>query len=123
VIANSGDLNNMLNYFLRGNRDDQPRKQDGSILQALSLMNNPMVEMRTTVGAYGSNPVSPLIAQNANQSNANLINTLYLTILSRMPTTAEVNTATTTLTTGTHTQGVQNLVWAIYNKVDFVFNY
>jgi len=123
VIANSGDLNNMLNYFLRGNRDDQPRKQDGSILQALSLMNNPIVEMRTTVTAYGSNPISPLIAQNVSQSNANLINTLYLTILSRMPTTAEVNTATTTLTTGTRNQGIQNLMWALYNKVDFVFNY
>ncbi len=123
VIANSGDLNNMLTYFLRGNRDDQPRKQDGSILQALSLMNNPIVEMRTTVAAYGGNPVSPLIAQNMNQSNANLINTLYLTILSRMPTTAEVNTATTTLTTGTRNQAVQNLMWALYNKVDFVFNY
>jgi len=123
VIANSGDLNNMLNYFLRGNRDDQPRKQDGSILQALSLMNNPIVEMRTTVAAYGGNPISPLIAQNMSQSNANLINTIYLTILSRMPTTAEVNTATTTLTTGTRNQGIQNLMWALYNKVDFVFNY
>ena len=123
VIANSGDLNNMLNYFLRGNRDDQPRKQDGSILQSLSLMNNPIVEMRTTVAAYGSNPISPLIAQNISQSNANLINTLYMTILSRMPTTAEVNTATTALGTGTRNQAVQNLVWALYNKVDFVFNY
>jgi hypothetical protein len=123
VIANSGDLNNMLNYFLRGNRDDQVRKQDGSILQALSLMNNPIVEMRTTVAAYGSNPASPLIVQNMNQSNANLINTLYLTILSRMPSTAEVNTATTTLTTGTRNQAIQNLMWSLYNKVDFVFNY
>jgi hypothetical protein len=123
VIPNSGDLNNMLNYFLRGNRDDQPRKQDGSILQALSLMNNPIVEMRTTVTPYGANTVSPLISQNASLSNPNLINTLYMTILSRMPTTAEVTAATTTLTTGTHNQAVQNLVWAIYNKVDFVFNY
>jgi hypothetical protein len=123
VIANSGDLNNMLNYFLRGDRDTQPRKQDGSILQVLSLMNNPIVEMRTTVAAYGSNPISPLIAQNISQSNANLIDTLYMTILSRMPTTAEVNTATTALGTGTRNQAVQNLVWALYNKVDFVFNY
>ena len=123
VTPNSGDLNNILNYFLRGNRDDQPRKQDGSILQTLSLMNNPIVEMRTTVAAYGANPISPLISQNTSQTNANLINTLYMTILSRMPTTAEVNTATTALTTGTRNQGVQNLVWALYNKVDFVFNY
>jgi hypothetical protein len=123
VIANSGDLNNMLNYFLRGDRDANPRKQDGSILQTLSLMNNPIVEMRTTVAAYGGNPISPLIAQNINATNANLINTLYMTILSRMPTTAEVTTATTALGTGTRNQAIQNLMWAIYNKVDFVFNY
>ena len=35
-----------LDTFLRGNRDDQPRKQDGSILQALNLMNNAFVESR-----------------------------------------------------------------------------
>jgi len=66
---------------------------------------------------------APLIAQNMTATNANLINTLYLTILSRMPTTAEVNTATTALTTGTRNQAIQNLMWALYNKVDFVFNY
>ena len=31
----NGAVNNFLNSFLRGNRDDQPRKGDGSILQAL----------------------------------------------------------------------------------------
>lgn len=123
VIANSGDLNNLLNYFLRGNRDDQPRKQDGSILQALGLMNNPIIEMRTTVAGYGSNPVAPLIAQNMTQSATNLINTLYLTILSRYPSTDEMTKATSALNTGAKNQAIQNLVWSLYNKVDFVFNY
>jgi hypothetical protein len=86
-------------------------------------MNNPIVEMRTTVAAYAGNPISPLISQNMTATNANLINTLYMTILSRMPTTAEVNTATTSLGTGTRNQAIQNLMWALYNKVDFVFNY
>lgn len=120
---NTGDLNNLLNYFLRGNRDDQARKQDGSILQALALMNNPMVEMRTTVAAYSGNPVAPLISQNINQTPTNLINTLYLTILSRYPSTAEMTTATAELSTGTKNQAIQNLVWSLYNKVDFIFNY
>ncbi len=123
VTPNAGDLNNMLNYFLRGNRDEQPRKEDGSILQALSLMNNPIIEMRTTVAAYGSNTVSPLISQNMTQTPANLINTLYLTILSRYPSSAEMTTATTALSTGTKNQAIQNLVWSLYNKVDFIFNY
>ena len=43
-----GDISaNFLDSFLRGNRDDQPRKQDGSILQALNLMNNAFVEARS----------------------------------------------------------------------------
>jgi hypothetical protein len=120
---NTGDLNNMLGYFLRGNRDDQPRKQDGSILQALALMNNPIVEMRTTVASYGGNPIAPLISQNATQANATIVNNLYLAILSRYPSTAEMTTATAALSTGTKSQAVQNLAWSLYNKVDFVFNY
>jgi hypothetical protein len=122
-VNNSGDLNNMLNYFLRGNRDTQPRKQDGSILQALALMNNPIVEMRTTVKSYNGNQIAPLISQNINQTPANLINTLYLTILSRYPSTDEMTTATNALGAGTTTQNIQNLVWSLYNKVDFIFNY
>ena len=39
--------------FLSGNRDDQPRKQDGSIIQALNLMNNGFVER-------GCKPPEPL---------------------------------------------------------------
>jgi Protein of unknown function (DUF1553)/Protein of unknown function (DUF1549) len=120
---NTGDLNNLLNYFLRGNRDDQVRKQDGSILQALALMNNPMIEMRTTVASYGGNPIAPLISQNMTATPTNLINMLYLTILSRYPSTDEMTTATAALSTGTKNQAIQNLAWSIYNKVDFVFNY
>lgn len=122
-VNNTGDLNNLLNYFLRGNRDDQPRKQDGSILQALGLMNNPIIEMRTTVSAYNGNQVAPLISQNMTQTPTNLINTLYLSILSRYPSTDEMTTATTALGAGTKNQAIQNLVWSLYNKVDFIFNY
>ncbi len=86
-------------------------------------MNNPMVEMRTTVAAYSGNPVAPLISQNVSQTQPNLINTLYLTILSRYPSTAEMTTATAALNTGTKNQAIQNFVWSLYNKVDFIFNY
>ena len=36
-------VSQFLDSFLRGNRDDQPRKTEGSILQALNLMNNNLV--------------------------------------------------------------------------------
>ncbi|HJT87617.1 MAG TPA: DUF1549 domain-containing protein [Bryobacteraceae bacterium] len=116
-----GDIgSNFLDSFLRGNRDDQPRKQDGSILQALNLMNNPFVEAR--IQAAGKTP-APLIANNLQLSNPDLINTLFLNILSRYPTSDEMSKAQAALAGGNRTQAVQDLVWSLYNKVDFVFNY
>ena len=122
----------MLDSFFRGNRDDQPRKQDGAILQALNLMNNPFVENRSH--ATGST-LSQLIVQNISKSNTDLINTLFLNILSRYPTPLESVQALCQLGTQTggtgmscpnpanRTSAVQDLVWSLYNKVDFVFNY
>jgi len=111
----------LLDSFLRGNRDDQPRKPDGSILQALNLMNNPFVEAR--IQYTGSTP-SQLIATNLTLGNTALINTLYLAILSRYPTSDETTKSTTALTSASNrSQAVQDLVWSLYNKVDFVFNY
>ena len=46
--GNNGNINGMLNSFLRGNRDDQVRTGDGSILQALNLMNDSFVMTRTS---------------------------------------------------------------------------
>ncbi len=121
--TSDGNVLNFLNSFLRGNRDDQPRKSDGSILQALSLMNNPFVERAIQPT---SDAAAPLIAQNLNQDNTSLIDTLYLTILSRYPTTAEMAVAQSAVPAvqgTTRNQAVQDLVWLLYNKVDFVFNY
>ena len=57
-------------------------------------------------------------------SNTNLVNTLFLNILSRYPTSDETTKAMASLTgAGNRTQAVQDLVWSLYNKVDFVFNY
>ncbi|HLK50875.1 MAG TPA: DUF1549 domain-containing protein [Bryobacteraceae bacterium] len=121
IGTNDGNGDNLMNNFLRGNRDDQPRKQDGSILQALSLMNNPFIEAR--ILPTGAN-ASPLVAHAlAYTSNTDAINTLYMTILSRFPTADELAKAQTALSTGTRAQAVQDLAWALYNKVDFIFNY
>src|SRR5581483_5937741 len=117
-----GDATTILDSFLRGNRDDQPRKSDGSILQALNLMNNNFVVQRSR--ATGTN-ASQLVAQNLSKSNTDLINTLYLTILSRLPGSAEMTAASNAIppSGASRTTAVQNLVWSLYNKVDFVFNY
>jgi hypothetical protein len=120
VNVNDGNANLLLTSFLRGNRDDQPRKQDGSILQALTLMNNQFVEARLM--ATGTN-AAPLIKNNLTLADGDLINTLYLNILSRLPSGDELTTAKAALGGSNRTQAVQDLVWSLYNKVDFVFNY
>jgi hypothetical protein len=119
--SNDGNASNFLDSFLRGNRDDNPRKSDGSILQSLNLMNNPFIEARIQ---YTGNTPSLLIAKNLSMNNTDLVNTLYLSILSRYPTADEMSKSTASLTGATNrSQPVQDLVWSLYNKVDFVFNY
>ncbi len=108
-----------LDAFLRGNRDDEVRTGDGSISQALDLMNDPFVMTRTR----SAGPATSLLVQNLNLPNDQLVNKLFLTVLSRNPTSAEMTAALNILGAGTRNLAAENLLWSLYNKVDFVFNY
>ena len=117
----NGAINNFLNAFLRGNRDDQTRRQDGSISQALDLLNDNFVMSRVQLAKA---PKSGLLASVAAMPNDQAVNTLFLSILSRYPTDAEMSAALGHLsTTSTRNQELENLMWSLFNKVDFVFNY
>src|SRR5215472_578365 len=124
VINTEASTNGFLDTFLRGNRDDQPRKYEGSILQALNLMNNSgMIENRLAI--TGSAP-NQLLVNALTKNDTDLVNTLYLNILSRYPSSDEMSKAQAAIPTATGTarnQAVQDLAWALFNKVDFVFNY
>ncbi len=116
----SGNITNFLDSFLRGNRDSQPRSGSGSILQALNLMNDSLILTRLS----STGPAGSLLASNINLPNTQLVNNLFLAVLSRYPTTQEMATALGNLSnSATRTQEAQNLLWALYNKVDFIFNY
>jgi hypothetical protein len=52
-----------------------------------------------------------------------LIQNLYLAVLSRFPTTAERNIAISQLQVGARKQQAEDLLWSLYNKVDFIYNY
>jgi hypothetical protein len=108
-----------LDAFLRGNRDDQDRRGDGSISQALDLMNDTFVMTKVN-----STATTSLIVKALALPNDQLVNTLFLNVLSRYPTAAEMSTALQNLQTqATRTQEARYLYWSLYNKVDFVFNY
>ena len=114
-----GNASRFLDGFLRGNRDDEERRGEGSISQALSLMNDPIVLTRIR----GTGNANLLLQKNLAKSDEDLIQTLFLTVLSRPPSDAELASARTQLTSGNRTAQAEDLLWSLYNKVDFIFNY
>ena len=122
---NGGAVSQFLDTFLRGNRDDQPRKQEGSILQTLGLMNDNFVESR--IQATGSGATASFIQSLLPvYGDSALIDTLYMDVLSRHPNDAEMALCLTQLEAGGTANRKNNAVdilWTLFNKVDFVFNY
>jgi len=119
--ASRGGAAAFMNPFYPGDREDTERRRDGSDLQALTLMNNTFVMTRTRSSVTGG--VNSLLRLHINKTDRELIDSLYLTVLSRMPDEGERAAAARALTTGNRQQAAENLLWALYNKVDFFFNY
>jgi hypothetical protein len=121
-LASSGSGANLLNSFLRGNRDTIQRSSDASILQRLTTMNDTFVTSRTKVAA------SPeLLAVSKITDNNAVIEELFLTFISREPTAAESAAALAYLKTGTtataRNSAIEDLAWALVNKIEFLYSY
>ncbi len=114
-----GKVATLLDAFLRGNRDDQTRSAEGSISQALDLMNDQFVMGRVSA----SGPATSLLVKSLPLPNDQLIDTLYLNVLSRYPSATEKAAGVANLGNGNRSQEAENLLWSLYNKVDFVFSY
>ncbi|MFN7545352.1 MAG: DUF1553 domain-containing protein [Acidobacteriota bacterium] len=124
TLPDNGVVAAFLNSFGRGNRLDTERRADGSILQALNLMNDAFVMTRIRSSNTGGQ--QSLLNRHLNMADNQLVNQLYLTVLSRYPTEQETAVAVDTLrgTTGTtRLQRGEDLLWSLYNKVDFIYNY
>ena len=117
-----GTTTAFLNAFLRGNRDNEARKGDGTISQALALMNDTFITTRVNSTATNS-----VLVQALRLTDDQAVTTLYQNVLSRNPTAAELTTAVANLKGAANatarTQEGRNLLWSLYNKVDFMFNY
>lgn len=111
-----------LNTFLRGNRDNQPRGQSGSILQQLYMMNDAFTVTRVKKAA------SPTLRAAAQMnSNDAVVEELFLLFLSHRPNDYERQRAVAYLakaaTPAARDAAIEDLAWAILNKVDFLFSY
>lgn len=124
-LPETGNLGGTFLYnFSRGNRLDEERKGDGSIPQALGLMNDTfvMTRIRSSNNANGQSLLNRWI----NATDLNFVTVAFQSILSREPSAKELEMALNTLrgTTGTtRIQRGENLLWTLYNKVDFIYNY
>jgi len=112
--------------FNRGNRDTVPRSQTGSSIMWLNLMNSSFVTSRVKASGTGASPVLTALA--ANGSNEAVVEELFLGFLSRRPTEAEKKVALAALGKSgsagyTRAAAVEDLAWALINKIDFLYSY
>lgn len=118
-----GAANGFMNSFSRGNRDTLQRSQSGSIQMWLNLMNSPVVNNR--VRASGANGSPYLAGVAANKDNTTVVDDMFLTFISRQPTEYERGVAMKFLTraNSSRTTNVEDLAWALINKIEFLFSY
>jgi Protein of unknown function (DUF1549)/Protein of unknown function (DUF1553) len=112
-----------LNTFVRGDRDVKPRSQEPSIQQSLQLMNNSLVMTRIHQNNAGSN-VARLLAD-ASLTPQQIVTQLYLNTLARNPAQAELDKLLPLFETGAMGRrgATEAIQWALFNKMDFIFNY
>ncbi|HEU0123391.1 MAG TPA: DUF1553 domain-containing protein [Bryobacteraceae bacterium] len=108
--------------FLRGNRDTQPRRQDGSILQSLTLLNDTYIRDRIRLTS------SPTLRDTAAfRDNDTVVEQLFLLYLGREPNSVERAKALAPFakatTTALRNAAIEDLAWVLVNKVDFLIHY
>ena len=117
--AGRNSISPFLNAFGRGDRDQTPRAQDSSIVQALMMMNDPNVALR--VRAVNNNSTTDK-ALKASRDPAVITDELYVATLSRYPTAAEKAAAVAYLSSGDITRNTEDLQFALMNRLEFLFH-
>jgi len=106
------DVQGFMKTFGQSNRDDMPKKVPPSALQAMLLMQSKVVTERLDL--------TSLTAEIPD--NAQLIDQLFLRSIARHPSKEEQTVATKALATNRQ-KGAENLLWALINSPEFLFNY
>src|SRR5262249_53334049 len=123
------DAAQLLLAFGQGDRDQNPRRNDGSVIEALNLMNNNFVISRIHIPVPGSGqfvfpPLGFLASLVSKTSDpATIIQAIYQNTLSRNPTPDEMALFLPTFDAEGLQQATEDLQWVLLNKLDFIFNY
>lgn len=112
------NLKHFMATFGQSNRSNPPKAPVGSPLQAMLLMQSPVVTDR--VIAEKDSRVHRLL--DSYTDNSRVVDELFLATLSRPATVTERQIALDAMAKDRKT-GAQNLQWALINQVEFLFNY
>jgi hypothetical protein len=118
----NGTTGAFMNYFLRGNRDNVPRSQAVTVLQPAALMNDNFVMTKIHMA---QSPTLQGVAKLTTPKDQ--LEEVFLTFLGRMPTNDERSTGMALLGSATtaaqKNAALEDLAWALTNKLDFLFSY
>ncbi len=109
----------LLEAFGRGDRDTTPRSSDGSIVEALEMLNDSVVTTRVKA-SNANTTVAHVLA--ASKDPGTIADELYIATLSRRPTASERDAAITYLKSGDLSKKSEDLQYALMNRLEFLFN-
>lgn len=114
-----GDVAAMMQGFFQSNRSTPAQTiNKATTMQALLMMNSPTVKKR--VIAETGSPLQQLL--DSPKTNGQVIEELFLSSLSRLPTPAERTVALKAMDQGRKI-GAEDLQWALLNSIEFILNH
>jgi len=114
------EIQRFLGTFGQSNRQRNVKSLEGNVVQASLLLNSKVVKDR--VKAAPGSRLHKLLNQEPPLANEELADELFLSVLSRYPAPEEKQVAAAQIAQY-RTRGAEDLLWAMLNKLDFVFNY
>ncbi|HEY8711888.1 MAG TPA: DUF1553 domain-containing protein, partial [Thermoanaerobaculia bacterium] len=109
----------LLTAFGRGDRDTTPRSSDGSIVEALEMLNDAVLTSRIK-STNPSTTVAHVLA--ATKDPGTIADELYIVTLARHPSSVERDAAIAYLGSGDLARKTEDLQYALMNRLEFLFN-
>jgi hypothetical protein len=105
--------------FGQSNRDQGEKSTAGSMVQASVLLNSKLVKERVSAG---QGRLKDLLRGEAQFSNAEVVDELFLAALGRFPSEREKKLGTAQLEQYRE-RGAEDLLWALLNRTEFLFQH
>lgn len=116
--VNNSEAKQVLRTFGQSNREWANPVASGSILQALMMMNSSFVTKRISI--HGGGQAQKMFESDLDPPS--IVENMYLKTLCRKPTQDELDLAQAWIEQDRKT-GIEDLQWALLNKLDFLFVY